>query len=91
MMVADVVYLEGGMGDTVFAGEEVFQFATAGVAIFLAADEHVGGEGGEARGNGPDVEVVDLDYAFGRGHLPTHSGGVQFVGGCFQEDVGRVS
>src|SRR5215207_1811986 len=89
-MVADVVYLEGGMGDTVFVGEEVFEFAPAGVAVFLAADEHVGGEGGEARGYGPDVQVVNLEDAFGRGHLPAHFGGVQVVGGCFQEDVGRV-
>ena len=48
VMVADVVYLEGGMGDAIFAGEEVFEFAPAAVAVFLAADEYVGGEGGEA-------------------------------------------
>src|SRR5919112_1211088 len=69
LMVAYMVHLEGGMGDSVFAGEEVFEFAPAGVGVFLAADQHVGGEGGKARGYGPDVEVVDLDDAFGRGHL----------------------
>ena len=74
VMVTDVVHLEGGMGDTVFAGEEVFEFAPAGVAVFLASDEDVGGEGGEARRYGPDVEVVDLDDALGRGHLPAHFG-----------------
>ena len=35
---ADVVYLEGGMGDTVVVGEEGFQITPAGVAIFLVSD-----------------------------------------------------
>src|SRR5215210_2042572 len=86
VVVSHVVHLEGGMGDAVFVGEEVFEFAPAGVAIFPAADEDVGRKGGEARGNGPDVEVVDLGYAFGRGHLTAHFGGVEVGGGCFQED-----
>src|SRR5918995_1602597 len=91
VMVSYVVHLEGGMGDAVFVGEEVFEFAPAGVAVFPAADEDVGGEGGESRGYGPDVEVVDLGYALGRGHLPAYFGGVEVGGGCFQEDVGRVT
>src|SRR5215210_3080373 len=90
-MVADVVDLEGGMGDIVFVGEEVFEFAPAGMAVFVPADEDVGGEGWKARGYGPDVEVVNLDYAIGRGHFLAHFGGVQVGGCCFEEDVGRVS
>jgi hypothetical protein len=44
----------------------------------------VGGEGGEARGYGPDVEVMNLDYAPGGHHLTAHLGGIQAVGGCLQ-------
>jgi hypothetical protein len=42
VMVAHVVDLEGGMGDAVLVGEELFEFAPAGVAVFLPADEDVG-------------------------------------------------
>ena len=48
VMVANVVDLQGGMGDTVLLGEEAFEFAPAGVAVFVPADEDVGGEGWEA-------------------------------------------
>jgi hypothetical protein len=75
-MVAHVVDLEGCMGDAVLVGEELFEFAPAGVAVFVLADEDVGGEGREARGDGPDVEVVDLDYAFGGCHPPADFPGV---------------
>ena len=88
VVVAYVVHLQGGMGDTVFVGEEIFEFAPAGVAVLVAAYEDVGGECGEAGGYGPDVEVVDLDYALGRCHLLAHFRCVQ-IGGCrFEEDVG---
>lgn len=48
LVFADVVDLEGGVGDTVLAGEEGFEVAAAGVAVLALADEDVGGEGGEA-------------------------------------------
>ncbi len=41
-MVAYVVDLEGGMGDVVLLGEEPFEFAPAGMAVFAAAYEDVG-------------------------------------------------
>lgn len=47
-MVAYVVDLEGGMGDTVLLGEEFFELSPAGVAVFALADEDVGGEGWKA-------------------------------------------
>lgn len=47
-MVSDVVDLKGGVGDAVLVGEETFEFASAGVAVLLAPDEDVGGEGGKA-------------------------------------------
>src|SRR5215203_4850229 len=89
-MVAYVVDLEGGVGDAVLVSEELFEFAPAGVAVFVLADEDVGGEGREACGDGPDVEVVDLDYAIGGCHLLANFPGVQAAGRSFEQDVGRV-
>jgi len=40
--IVDVVYLEGGVLDTVLAGEEHFEVAAASVAIFVLANEDVG-------------------------------------------------
>src|SRR5918998_554237 len=82
---ADVVDLEGGVGDTVLAGEEVFEVAAASVAVFALADEDVGGEGREAGGDGPDVEVVDLHHALCGGHLAACFFSVYAAGGRFQE------
>src|SRR5215211_6980324 len=76
--------------DLVLPGEELFELAPAGVAIFSPADEDVGGEGRKTRGDGPDVKVVDLDYAFGCRHLSADFPGVQSAGGRFEQDVGRV-
>src|SRR5919199_1333805 len=90
-MVADVVYLEGGVGDVVLTGEEVFEVAPAGVAVLALADEDVGGESREAGGDGPDVEVVDLQHALCAGHPASHLPGIYALGGCFEEDVGRVA
>src|SRR5215212_3776862 len=90
VMVAYVVDLESGVGDAILPGEELFEFAPAGVAIFSPADEDVGGEGRKTRGDGPDVKVVDLDYAFGCRHLSADFPGVQSAGGRFEQDVGRV-
>src|SRR5215211_4948469 len=90
-MVAHMVDLEGGMGDVELLSEELFEFAPAGVAVFLTADEDVGGEGRESRGDGPDMEVVDLDNALGCCHLSADFFGVQATGCRFEQDVCRVS
>ena len=42
LVIADVVDLEGGVGDAVLAGEEVLEFAASGVAVLVLADEDVG-------------------------------------------------
>jgi len=42
LVITDVVHLEGGMGDIELVGEELFEFAAAGVAVFVAADEDMG-------------------------------------------------
>ena len=60
LVVSDVVDLQGGVGDAVLAGEEVFEVAAPGVAVLVLADEDVGGEGREAGCDLPYVEVVDL-------------------------------
>ena len=39
------------------------------VAVVVLGDENVRGEGRKARGDHPDVEVVDLDHAGDGGHL----------------------
>src|SRR5215218_10974873 len=43
--------------------EEVLEPAPDPVAVVPRGDEHVGGEGGEAGGHLPDVQIVDLDNA----------------------------
>ena len=44
VMVAYVVDLEGGMGDAVLLGQKFLEFAPAAVAVFVSADQDVGGE-----------------------------------------------
>ena len=78
------------MGDPVLVGEELFEFAPAGMTVLVPADEDMGGEGREARGDGPDVEVVDFDNAIGGCHLLAYFPGVQAAGRGFEQDVGRV-
>src|SRR5215218_6551387 len=90
-VIPGVVYLEGGVLDAVFVGEELFEVAAPGVAVLLIADEHVGREGGEAAGYRPDVQVVDLLDAFYAGHLLTDLGGVDAARAPFEQDVDRVA
>ncbi len=47
VVVVGVIYLEGGVGDPELVGEELFEVATAGVAILVATDEDVRREGRE--------------------------------------------
>ena len=48
MVVARVVYLEGGVAYPELVGEELFEVAAAGVAILVATYEDVRREGREA-------------------------------------------
>ena len=41
-VVADVVDLEGGVLDAIVAGEDLFEVTPPGVAVLVAADQHVG-------------------------------------------------
>ena len=75
-LISGVVHLEGGVFDAVLVGEELFEVATSGMAIFVVADEHVGREGGEAAGYGPDVQVVDFLDAGDARHLTADLGGI---------------
>ena len=45
MVVADVVYLEGGVFDAEVAFQHRLQVAAAGVAVLFPANEYVGGQG----------------------------------------------
>jgi hypothetical protein len=53
-----VVDLEGGVFDAEVASQHCLQFPPALVAVDIGADDDMGGEGGEARGDCPDVSEV---------------------------------
>src|SRR5918997_1102355 len=84
LVVSEVVDLEGGMGDTVLAREEVFELAAARVAVLATADQDVGRERREAGGDLPDVQVVDLRYALGAGHPAADLFGADAAGGSLE-------
>src|SRR5215216_6672864 len=90
-LISGVVHLEGGVFDAVLVGEEFFQVAAPGMAVLVVADEHVGREGGEAAGYGPDVQVVDFLDAGDAGHLTADLGGIDAGRGLFEQDVDRVA
>jgi hypothetical protein len=90
-VVTDVVDLEGGVLDTVLAGENLFEVAPPSVAVFVAADEHVGRERRKAGSNGPDVQVVYLRYARDACHAPADLAGVDTWRRAFEQDVDRVA
>src|SRR5579862_6488643 len=56
-----VVDLQRRVRDPPAFGEELREVAPGAVAVAVGLDEDVRGERGEARGDLPDVEVVDLD------------------------------
>jgi hypothetical protein len=53
------LHLQGGVLDAVALSEEQLQVAADQVAVGVGGDYYVGGDGSEAGGYGPDVEVVD--------------------------------
>jgi Ser/Thr protein kinase RdoA (MazF antagonist) len=62
-----VVDLQGGVGDAVLAGQERLQIGADRVAILARRDQDMGGGGGQARGDLPDMQVMDLgDVTAGR-------------------------
>src|ERR1700677_936000 len=62
-----VVHLEGGVGDAVLAAEERLEVGTDRMTVLARRHEHVRRGGGQARGDLPDVQVMDLgDVRAGR-------------------------
>ncbi len=91
MVISHMVHLQGSVGDPVFSLQEVFEFPATGVAVFVLSDEDVRGEGREAGGNGPDVQVVDLLDTCVVLHSVADIGSVKAGGRAFEEDHRRVS
>ena len=58
-----MVNLERRVGEVEAVVEQRFEIAPRRVAVGVGGDQDVGGERREARGDLPDVEVVDLDDA----------------------------
>jgi hypothetical protein len=75
-VIADVVDLQGCVGDAVLVGEKDFQVAAAGVAIFATTDEDVGREGRKTGRDRPYVEVVDLQDTLRADHPAAYLFGV---------------
>jgi Ser/Thr protein kinase RdoA (MazF antagonist) len=65
---AGVVDLEGGVGDAVLAAQIGFQVGADRVAVLARRDEHMRRGGGHARGDLPDVQVMDLGDVLAAGH-----------------------
>ena len=61
------------------------------VAVAVAADDHVGRQRGEARGDLPDVEVVDLDDPRRGGHRVADLVDVHAARRGLQEDPARLA
>jgi hypothetical protein len=55
-----MVDLQGGVRDAVLAAQEDLEVGADRVAVFARRDQHVRGGGGQARGDLPDVQVMDL-------------------------------
>ena len=60
------------------------------VAVGLGVDQHVGGKRREARGDLPDVQVVDLDHARHRDHRVADLVRVESAGSRLEEDAARL-
>ena len=72
-------------------GEHLLELETSRVAVVSAGDENVCGQSWEAGRDRPDVEVVHLDDALGRGHSPADLACVDPGRSRFQQDHDRVA
>jgi purine-cytosine permease-like protein len=85
-LCAGVVNLQGGVADAVLAAQEGDQSRPDRVAVRARRDEHVRGGGGHARGDLPDVQVMDLGDTGARRHRRAHLRGIQARGRRLEED-----
>ncbi len=82
-----VVDLQGGVLDLEGVVDEPVHRPAGDVAVGVLIDGHVGGEGGEAGGDFPDVEVVDFDDAGLGGEGLADGVGVDPLRCGFEEDA----
>ena len=85
-----MVDLERRVLDAELLLENSLELAPPPVAVLSSADEHMGGESREPGRDRPDVEVVHLDDARGRGQALADRTRVDASGRPFQENRGRV-
>jgi Ser/Thr protein kinase RdoA (MazF antagonist) len=88
---AGVVDLEGGVGDAVFAAQIGLQVGADRVAVLARGDQHVRGGGGLARGDLPDVQVVDFGHVRAAGHRRAHRRRIEPGRRCLEEDPARFA
>jgi Ser/Thr protein kinase RdoA (MazF antagonist) len=74
---AGVVDLEGGVGDAVLAAQVGLQVGPDRVAVLARRHQHVRGGGGHARGDLPDVQVMNLGDVLATSHRRAHLRRVQ--------------
>ena len=87
---AGVVDLEGGVGDAVLPAQVALQVGADRMAVLARRDEHVRGGRGQARGDLPDVQVMDFGDVRAGGHRGADGGGGQAGGRRLKEDPSRL-
>ena len=77
--------------DAELALDQLGELEPGAVAVGVGLDRDVGGEGGELRGDLPDVQVVDLDDARLLGHRAADPVGVDALRRGLEEDAAGVA
>src|SRR5260370_11091511 len=85
-----VVDLQGRVSDPETVIQQLLQLFPDLVAVVAGADEDVGRQGGEARGDLPHVQVVDVGDARVGDEALADLAGLHPDGGGFEEDPARV-
>ena len=90
-LLADVLDLKRRVLEPELPGEHLLELEPPRVAVVPAGDEDVCGQGWETGRDRPDVQVVHLDDAFGRGHAPADLACVDPGRSRFEQDHDRVA
>ena len=80
--------LPGGVLDSEAVVQQLFEVTPRPVAVLVRSDEDICGECGEAAGDFPDVQVVDLADVGDAGHGASDGLGVDAFGSSSEEDAG---
>ena len=86
-----MIDLQGHVVDAEALAEDALEVPAHRVAVVAGPDEHVRGERGEARGDLPHVEVVDLDDSGLGGHRATDRLGIHALGRRLEQDAPRIA